>query len=85
MKHQIPQYCEKAEAAVDDMLNDTNKELRERSKLICLQKDLSDIGMRNKIDKGQGDSIRGDSVAGIKKKDIYILMFGIIYYFSIDV
>ena len=82
MKHQIPQYCEKAEAAVDDMLNDTNKELRERSKLVCLQKDLSDIGMRNKIDKGQGDSIRGDSVAGIKKKDIYILIFGII---SIDV
>ena len=75
MKHQIPQYCEQAEAAVDDMLNDTNKELRERSKLVCLQKDLSDIGMRNEIDKGQGDTIRGDSVAGIKKKDIYILIF----------
>ena len=67
MKHQIPPYCEKAEAAMDDLLNDTNKELRERSKLVCLQKEIPDIGMKIKIDKGQGDSIRGDPIAGIKK------------------
>ena len=67
MKHQIPQYCEKTKAAVDDMLNDRNKELRERSRLACLQKDLSDVGMKNRIDNGQRDAIREESIAGIKK------------------
>ena len=67
MKHQIQQYCEKTEAAVDDMLNDTNKELRERSRLACLQKDLSDVGMKNKMDKGQRDASTEESIAGIKK------------------
>ena len=49
------------------MLNDRNKELRERSRLACLQKDLSDVGMKNKIDNGQRDTIREESIAGIKK------------------
>ena len=67
MKHQIQQHCEKTEVAVDDMLNDTNKDLRERSRLACLQKDLSDVVMKNKVDKGQSDATREESIAGIKK------------------